>query len=510
MSTAIENIDRAIVPRWRESAITASTGELGTFLERVPCAAPRSIEELEERIEDWRKNKVFGVAADLISSALVLGATDSRDVVEAALFVLKNRSYAPKPVLELATSIISGGAVSANAESVVPSELLSQDLLQHQIRDLKARVRANPRNSIAWVDLARLYVSKGVHTKAERAILNSIALSPSNRFVLRSAARFYVHSEDPERAYTLLRRSAATEGDPWLKAAEIAVGDIVGKAPRRLRNTIRYMLDNSNFSPWHISELASAVATVEMKSGKEKAARRHFRLALQQPTENTVAQVTWAKSKINGVSLDARHYLLPRSYEAKAFDAYERLEGQECLVECENWLLDEPYSSRPASLGSFMAMVVFEDYAKAIEFAQRGLESNPRDFLLRNNYVVAIAENGDIDTAVSEFQRIDTRGMGDWERVTWIATNGLLSFRKEDYEKARKFYQVATELASRQLDNRLEPMVLTHWAREEFLANQPDRSHEIASQAKAFVRGTTEACVKLSIARYASLRSNAD
>ena len=472
MSTAIENIDRTIVPRWRDSAITASTGELGTFLAIAPSDVPTSFQDLEERIADWRRNRVFGVAADLMSAAFVLGATDNREVEEAALFVLESKTYAPKPVLELALYIIEGEDEAAGVDSPASSVPSVDDPLREQIRNLKARVRANPRNSVAWVDLARLYVSTGVHSKAERAILNSIALSPSNRFVLRSAARFYVHLGDAEHAYALLRRSPVTNGDPWLKAAEIAVGDIVGKAPRRLRSTIRSMLDNPDFSPWHISELASAIATVEMKTGKESAARRHFRLALQQPTENTVAQATWAKSRINGVVLDDQHFRIPLSYEAKAYDAYERMEGRECVTECEKWLQDEPFSSRPASLGSFMAMVAFEDYERAISFTQRGLLSNPRDFLLRNNLVVATAETGNLDAAAIEFRRIDSRSLEDKEKVTWTATNGLLSFREGEYEKGRECYRNAADLARRQLDRRLEPMVLTHWAREELLANQ--------------------------------------
>ena len=510
MSTAIENIDRTIIPRWRESVITASTGELGTFLAIAPSDVPTSFKELEERITDWRRNETFGVAADLVSTAFVLGVADIREVVEAALFVLESETYAPKPVLDLALYITEGESEAASIDSLASSVPAADDPLRGQIRDLKARVRANPRNSVAWVDLARLYVSNGVHSKAERAMLNGIALSPNNRFVLRSAARFFVHLGDAERAYDLLRQSSVTEGDPWLKAAEIAVGDMVGKAPRRLRNAIRSMLDNPNFSPWHISELASAVATVEMKTGKESAARKHFRLALQQPTENTVAQATWAKSRINGVAPDDQHFRLPLSYEAKAYDAYERMEGRECVTECEKWLEDEPFSSRPASLGSFMSMVAFEDYERAIDFTKRGLLSNPRDFLLRNNLVVATAESGNLDDAANEFRRIDSRSLEGMEKVTWTATNGLLSFREREYEKGRECYRNAADLARHQRDRRLEPMVLTHWAREELLANQRENSYEIAGKAEKVAKNTSEACVKLSLARYVSLRGSVE
>lgn len=509
MSTAIEDIDRAMVPRWRDSAITASTGELGAFLASPSRANRIASEEMEERLAEWRGNKVFGVAADLISSAFVLGAEDNDEVVEAALLILGREVGAPKPALDLASYIAEHNGEIAGGDYSGSIPALPDDSLRLQIRNLKAQVRNNPRNSIAWVDLARLYASNGVQPKAERAILNSIALSPSNRFVLRSAARFYVHLNDAERAYALLRGSSVTAGDPWLKAAEIAVGDIMGKAPSQLRYTIRSMLENPNFPPWHISELASAVATVEMKTGKERAARRHFRLALQQPTENTVAQATWAKSRINGVALDEQHYLLPRSFEAKAYDAYERMEGQECADECEKWLDDEPFSSRPASLGSFMSMISFEDHERAIKFARRGLECSPRDFILRNNLAVAEAETGNLEEAASEFRRIDSRVLDGGEKIIWTATNGLLSFRNGAYAKGRECYQQASDMARHQPDNRLEPMVLAHWAREEFLSDQLEKSHEIADRAEVVARGSNEACVKLALARYMSLRNDA-
>ena len=188
-------------------------------------------------------------------------------------------------------------------------------------------------NSIGWVDMARHYAMLGQLTHAARAMQNGLILAPNSRFILRSAVRLYVHSQDPERALHTLGQSDVISRDPWLRAAEIAVSGLMEKTPPRLRQT-RRALRSGSLDHRHVSELASAVATFEMHAGSNKSARRLFNIALEFPTENSVAQADWAAERIHGISLNKDHFLLPRTFEAKAIDHFNKLKWAECLNEC--------------------------------------------------------------------------------------------------------------------------------------------------------------------------------
>ena len=53
----------------------------------------------------------------------------------------------------------------------------------------------------------------------------ALQLAPTNRHVLRSASRLFLHLDDSERAYDIIAQSDATVDDPWLIAAELSFAD---------------------------------------------------------------------------------------------------------------------------------------------------------------------------------------------------------------------------------------------------------------------------------------------
>jgi len=109
---------------------------------------------------------------------------------------------------------------------------------------------------------------------------------------LRSAACYYTVTGDPERANALLNQSARTPIDPWLAAAEIATATAAfrdSKVAKRAWNSVVH----GDFHPTHVSELASAVGTLELKHGNEKRSKKLFRTSLENPNENAVAQAQW-------------------------------------------------------------------------------------------------------------------------------------------------------------------------------------------------------------------------
>src|SRR4051812_36598271 len=104
----------------------------------------------------------------------------------------------------------------------VPSENVPAES-QLAIRYLRRRLQTSYENPIALIDLARHHLALGSEKSAERAVRAAVSLAPTNRFVLRSASRFFVHKGEPDRALGLLRREGRVKSDPWLLACDIAV-----------------------------------------------------------------------------------------------------------------------------------------------------------------------------------------------------------------------------------------------------------------------------------------------
>jgi predicted permease len=127
------------------------------------------------------------------------------------------------------------------------------------------------------------------------------SLSPNSRFVLRSAARLYLHANEPDRAHNLLLKAESTPFDPWLIAAELAIAPIAKVGPE-FAYEAGWVLNSENYAPIHVTELASSLATLELADGNRRKARKLFQRALQSPTENSIAQVDWAAKQVGDPS----------------------------------------------------------------------------------------------------------------------------------------------------------------------------------------------------------------
>ena len=502
LSTFLREINRRIIPRWRESEVAATTGELEPY--KVPQSQEDSSGELALLVEKWREYHSLPFASDLVSAGLVLGIEDDPDVIDAANYVLSESSGVPAPARGVASRVLGGHDAKGTDENTLEREAFVE-LTRQRIHTLRRGLRADPRNGLLWVDIARNYVTLGADEKARKAMKMALLLAEGNRFVLRSAARLYVHLDEAEQAYDMLRRSPETPRDPWLRAAEIAVASILDKTPQGVKRT-RNTLHTTSLPPKHISELACAIATLELGSGSEKSARKLFRLALRDPTENSVAQANWATGHMSGIPLMERHFVLPRGFEARSFDFFRTKQWVQCMEACNQWFRDEPFSSRPVTLGTFTAIVAVEDYGAAIRLARQGLMSDPRDFLMRNNLVVGLAESGNISEALIEYDEIPPADPSDWQYPCWLATKGLLEFRLQRYESGRDLYCRATKTAQDQGNERAEAMVLIHWAREELISGQMQEANEAAGRAKDVAVGESEIAVNMAFDRYESLR----
>jgi tetratricopeptide (TPR) repeat protein len=284
--------------------------------------------------------------------------------------------------------------------------------------------------------------------KARQMVSVALRLLPDNRFVVRSAARLFVHQNDLHRAHETLLATSRLRQDPWLLAAEIAVASAAKHTSRLIKHGLT-MLDTGRHSPFHLSELASSIATLELEAGNTRRARKLLALSLVSPSENALAQAAWLNRNVSVVLLDEAVLTQSVSWEANAWEAFRKGNWRIAMGEARNWLLDQPFSGRPAVLGSYIAAVCLESNEDSIEIAKLGLMANPNDKTLLNNLAFALARLDRTTEARQFLRRIDPAGLSQVERIAWLATSGLLRYREGAPLEGETLYRDAISLADK-------------------------------------------------------------
>lgn len=462
--------DRKVIPRWRTFRQALRTEELNSVL--PPQTEQRVTEDpLATKITDWRSNQTIGHAADLVGAAIVLGRPS--DVGDAAQFLLSAKAPVSAWAKELAECVSIGPKdIEQNFQPAVDE--LEEQALHRQVHTFRCQLHARPRDPITWAELSRSYAILGQEKLADRSMNAALQLANNNRFILRAASRFWVHRNDPERAHQVVAKADRTKHDPWLLAAEIAVGSINKGTPRYVKEA-RRMLARGQFSPHHVSELASALATLELHSGKVKKSRNLFRQSLEQPTENSVAQAGWALRQ-RTLEFEMHHPSVPNTFEAESWKSFENSQWKQTVEQCKLWHFDQPFSSRPAIMGSYVSAVALADYETSVWFAENGIRSNPSDFLVMNNLAFSLINRGtdaDIENAKKQLAKAGRLHLSGGDRVVLQATLGFLAFRTKHAERGRELYANARRRAQSMNDNRLYALASAFHAIEELSQGGP-------------------------------------
>ncbi len=463
--------DRRIIPRWRQSVVTARLGELDGPASAAPIPQ-LEMHYFEEALRAWVHEPTLENAGDLISAALVVGRSSS-EVSDAAHFVASHDSVA-RSAASLARLVLDGATGVEVKQTTDDTTLLSR----LRIASMRRVLADYPNDPLQWTDLAREYVIAGQKRPAIRAIERALASGGENRFVLRSATRLFLHLGQPDRALDILHRSVTTRSDPWLLAAQIATSQVAGRPPEFIAGS-RRLLKSSKFGALALSELASAVGSLEFAAGDSKTAKKLIRQSLEDPTENAVAQAGWMARRLNGLEVTAQAMAVPRSFEAGAWRAYMEARWEASAQECAQWLDDEPFSKRPAEFGSFLAATAIRDFEQCITFANRGLIANPGDAGLTNNLVVALAKLGRMEEARSQFESIERPAAEAGTEITLVATAGLLEFRSGRVDAGRALYLEAIEAARAAGKRQPAAMAFLHLAEEELKVRSPMASETL-------------------------------
>lgn len=97
--------------------------------------------------------------------------------------------------------------------------------------------------------------------------MTAVHLAPNDRYILRSAARCFLHLNDPETALRIVTNAPRTDDDPWLLAAHVSISSLMEKAPRLFRRARE--ISSSSVAPFHNSELLASLGTLEVFSDRK-------------------------------------------------------------------------------------------------------------------------------------------------------------------------------------------------------------------------------------------------
>jgi len=487
MAVIYEIKERRVVPNWRDFKRTLQIGELvSSNLYHYDIDI-----NISRAVYDWQRNQNIGTAADLVSAAFISGGKEeTKEVIQAITYILSHKDLASHSLIQIAELLTK--LRSNNNKSNISTKILEKDVdtiqefqafidnkvLNRVIHKTKKIALSQPRNPIIWVDLARLYLMNGLENKANNAIITALQLAPNNRFVLRSATRFFVHTNQHEKALHFLRKSDFIKQDPWLLSAHIATSSIIGRFSPMIKVGLK-TLNNDKYSPFDYTELASALGTLEFKDGSFKKSKELFHKSLISPNDNSLAQFEWIAKK------DPRFDFNPFSFnkvinpfEAFALDFYEKGQWDKAFNNSIKWFLDVPFSKRPILLGSFIAGSLLEDKQSSILLLKVGLQANPNDPTLLNNIIYDLATSNNLEETIYyiyQLKNIDFTNLPNETKITIQATIGLVSIRFGDFEKGIQLYENAIKNAEKIQNDYLKKLAIINYTRELIIANLPKK-----------------------------------
>lgn len=104
------------------------------------------------------------------------------------------------------------------------------------------------------------------------------------------------------------------------------------------------------------------------------------------------------------------------------------------------------------------------------------------------------------EEAEKAYSKVNVLNLNQRENVAYIATNGLIQYRKKNYEIGKKFYQEALAKAKDINDNYLYRLALVNYCREEVRA-KPSMESEIEQLLKNLKAESEEKQIQVELDR---------
>lgn len=451
--------ERRLVPRWRSLAATLNSQELASPAKTaISKKLSGSQDDFATQLERWNLNPGLISAAELVEAAIVSGR-ENEAVSAARRLVTVDKTAAPL-IREQAAALL----IRTGHEDDVPVDVVVRRTDSSQLRYY---TKVHPRDPIAWVELALHQTIRGHADAATKSIAVALGLAPNNRHVLRSAARLFLHRNEPDRAHDLIARNDATQTDPWLIASEIALADVANRKPRFMKVGLR-MLEIGGIHPRQLTELAGSIATEELLSGNRRKARKDFAHSMLDPTGSALAQGEWATNELGSELVSVRMLKsAPESAEAVAFHLARLGRYRPIPNVCERWAEADQFSIRPFEFGAATAGFI-EQYDRALELTAKGLKLRPAAPSLLNAAAFALASSDRLVEA-AEMLRQSEAEADERSRLFTTANWGLVAFRSGDEARAVSLYRDAIDGFAKRHFDELSARARVYLAREAIL-----------------------------------------
>lgn len=424
--------NRFVLPWWRRSHQAIASGELSAT--RAPDSTDDASNLINEKLQEWERERNLFNATEVLAAAVI--CADEERAHEAAQYVKRHASSPNSPILKLANRVLLKGPGQASERADIEAALLHREVAR-----LRQLTRENPATSLNWLDLARVYAVLGVNEKARECLGIARALNPKNRFIVRALARFLAHDKKLGEALHEVKRSGLAGHDPWVASAGIAIEQMMGKKPSGIKQAAR-LVDGRKHLPKHTAELAAALGTLEMESGKKRRVRELFRTALIDPNENVVAQARWADRDL-GDELVGQIIRSPASHEAEAIRLYRLGKFRAAIREAQRWQLTQEFSYKPTCFATYIASVGLQAYDLVVKIVDDAPPCCEGSVVIMNNYALAKAGLGCTDEAVEILKELLSGKLDRDDRLVLTATIGFAFFRLDLHDRGREMYQAA-------------------------------------------------------------------
>lgn len=441
MTVTATDKDRTAIPRWRPIKRVPSQ-DLASVSKQL-AEPTRLMNSERQRAELWRKDDSLESAVDLLDLGLSAGI--ERWAIEGATKVLTFRDIVRDELRTSAERILERTASDLSDRFIFGEESIEIHVLAEKIRMLKRRALEFPRDSLIQCELARNYAILGQSEKSERHVLQALFMAPNNRYILRSATKFFSFWEAPGAILPYLRKAEGFNYDPWIQSAELAScqsADLDTRLPKGVLRALRTekTIDRSR------SELATGFALLELEAGlKNRAVNSILKAALYQPTENAMAQALWVgeHSSSDLHLLTERNLQDPQAWEARSRAFFLDKNFKKSEEQAVLWFMDQQLEVRAALAAAYLNLIHLNDARRAVSIAERAVKIHPRDWSLRNCAALSAAYSGSLDQAQVHIKAMTTHGDDPEAKVFIDAANGFIAFCEDEPKRGRKLYESA-------------------------------------------------------------------
>ena len=469
---------RQLIPRWHTSR--KSMKLQFPFLKNVPMINTFDDIFLEEDRRRWQHEKSILTATELYSYLFICGKYEDKDYKDTLRYLLDHYEKLPRATQNI---------VSTTARQVDKSDTYTTKPAEIHviIRKLKNIVKIFPSDAMTWVDIAFYYTLLGEISKAEKCFKVAFDINKDNSFISRSYARFLVHLNQPEKALHILRKSSQFRFNPLVASAAISIGntfDIRG-------NDIaigRKLLDNYDGEPSFSSDLLACIATLEIKNGNNKKAKKLFYQALENPSENSISQYNWVFHKHN-FKLDTFDIRKFGSIESSVNDAYVNQQYEKCrqhLLELHSF---QPFSDAPVADAGYISLIALNDPEFILNMS---LDRGPKihmPFTELNNLVVAKILTNNFSDIDLDFRILARKSITE-EKIdhgVYLATSGLFFIKIGEVAKGCQLYESAIA-HFKSINSKRAAAVAEHFYSLQIKENNPQRYNELRKSVSSYAK----------------------